>query len=214
MSSREQGWRVYAVDAFAIRSVALPDEEFTNFATQNDFPDLIPPGEIWIARQNLEVEGIFFIANALAQLKQKEKGVPDKKAYENAVQIERDLRRHVNGVEFRGGKPHKTTPPELYVDQYLTLEDEKHPIEVWRVDGNLVRSLYKSDYTEGGHGQVYPWCPNQEIWIERDLDASELPFIVCHEYLELRLMRNRGLKYDRATRFARRWSLPCAKAKA
>lgn len=194
----QQGWQVFTVDPFAIRRVALPDEEFTNFATKDDFPDLIPAGEIWIARQNLEIEGLFFIANALAQVKQKEQGKPDKKAYEHGVQIERDLRRFVNGLEFRDGKAHKQVPPELYVERYITLIDREYPIDVWRVDGNLVRSWYKTDYTEGGHGQVYPWVPRHEIWVERDMDERELPFILSHEYLELRLMRDRRLSYDPA----------------
>jgi hypothetical protein len=60
------------------------------------------------------------------------------------------------------------------------------------------RSGAKTDYTEGGHGYVYDWVPKQQIWIERDLDRWELPFIVSHEYLELRLMRDAGIEYDPA----------------
>jgi hypothetical protein len=66
------------------------------------------------------------------------------------------------------------------------------------VDGSMVRSLYKTDYTEGGHGYVYQWVPKRQIWVEKDLDRWELPFIVSHEYLELRLMREKGIKYDKA----------------
>jgi hypothetical protein len=69
---------------------------------------------------------------------------------------------------------------------------------VWLVDGNLVRSHYKTDYTEGGHGHVYPWVPRPQIWVEDGVDRREVPFIVCHEYLERRLMRDAGLGYDRA----------------
>ena len=44
----------------------------------------------------------------------------------------------------------------------------------WRlVDGNVVRCTYKTDYTEGGHGQVYPWVPKREIWVEKALDRTE-----------------------------------------
>lgn len=45
-------------------------------------------------------------------------------------------------------------------------------IEVWRIDGHLVRCYYKTDYTEGGHGYVYPWCPRNEIWIEKDIVST------------------------------------------
>jgi hypothetical protein len=66
------------------------------------------------------------------------------------------------------------------------------------VDGNKVRSWYKTDYTEGGHGYVYRWIPKEQIWIEKDLDRWELPYIVSHEYIELRLMRDEGIDYDTA----------------
>src|SRR5437660_12135422 len=56
---------VYSVNGLAVRNVAQPDEEFGNFATQDDFPDLIPKGEIWISAKLAPKDGIFFIANAL-----------------------------------------------------------------------------------------------------------------------------------------------------
>ena len=80
----------------------------------------------------------------------------------------------------------------------MTLADERFPIDVWLVDGNMIRSLYKTDYTEGGHGYVYQWCPKDEIWIEEDTQRGEIPFLVAHEYLELRLMRDEKLEYDEA----------------
>ena len=193
-----EGWNVYSVDSSSIRNIAQPDEEFTSFATRNEFPDLIPRGEIWIGEKNLDKEGIFFIANALTRLKELETGSSDDKAYTAGLNVERSLREKLTGLKFRGGKPHKRVPPHLYVERYLTLADAKFDIEVWLVDGNLVRSLYKTDYVEGGHGYVYPWVPKQQIWIEKDLDRWELPFIVSHEYIELRLMRDEGLEYDEA----------------
>src|SRR5947209_2076925 len=62
-------YTVYAVNAFAVRNVAQPDEEFGSFATQGEFPSLIPKGEIWISEKLAAREGVFFIANALTQLK-------------------------------------------------------------------------------------------------------------------------------------------------
>src|SRR5262249_34519901 len=86
----------------------------------------------------------------------------------------------------------------VYKEPYTTLADEKGAVEVHIVDGCVVRSFYKTDYTEGGHGYVYRWVPKSEIWIEAALDHSELPFIVAHEYTERRLMRDEGLDYDTA----------------
>jgi len=188
---------VYSVNGLAVRNAARPDEEFGNFATQDEFPDLIPPGEIWISEKLAPREGIFFIANALTQCKRQADGATEK-AYDDGLTVERVLREKLNGVEFRDGKPHKQVPDAIYLEPYIVLPDPQGPVKVWVADGNLIRSYYKTDYTEGGHGYVYPWVPRAEIWVEDGVDRRELPFIVSHEYLERRLMRDEGLDYDTA----------------
>lgn len=190
-------WTVYSVNAFAVRNAAQPDEEFGNFATRDEFADLIPEGEIWISEKTAPKEGVFFIANALTQRARAAAGATAK-AYEDGLEVERLLREKVNGVPFRDGKPHKQVPAEIYREYYATVPDTQGEVEVWIVDGNLVRSYYKTDYTEGGHGHVYPWVPKPQIWIDDGVDRREIPFIVSHEYLERRLMRDAGLEYDPA----------------
>jgi hypothetical protein len=191
-------YTVYSVNALAVRNAAQPDEEFGNFATADEFPDLIPKGEIWISEKIAAKEGVFFIANALTQLKRQADGAAPDEAYEEALEVEQLLREKLNGVEYRDGKPHRQVPEEIYLGPYVTLPDPQGPVEVWLVDGNLVRSHYKTDYTEGGHGYVYPWVPRPEIWVEDGVDHRELPYITAHEYLERRLMRDAGLEYDPA----------------
>src|SRR5438309_9371420 len=83
---------VYAVNAFAVRNVAQPDEEFGNFASRDDFPNLIPAGEIWISQKLAAKEGIFFIAHALAQLARQSAGLSPERAYEVGLEVERLLR--------------------------------------------------------------------------------------------------------------------------
>ncbi len=191
-------YAVYSVNGLAVRNAAKPDEEFGNFATSDEFPDLIPAGEIWISEKLAAKEGVFFIANALTQQHRQAAGVGEDKAYEDGLEVERLLREKINGIEFRDGKPHRHVPEEIYLERYITLPDPEGPVEVWLADGNLIRSYYKTDYTEGGHGYVYPWVPRAEIWVEDGVDRREVPFIVSHEYLERRLMRDEGIDYDTA----------------
>lgn len=40
--------------------------------------------------------------------------------------------------------------------------------------------------------------PKGQIWVEKGIARAEIPFMVSHEYLELRLMRDRGMGYDKA----------------
>lgn len=66
------------------------------------------------------------------------------------------------------------------------------------MDGNLVRSYYKTDNIQGGHSYVCAWVPRPQIWVEDGVDRREVLFIVSHDYLECRLMRDEGLDYDTA----------------
>src|SRR5437899_5944812 len=78
----------YSVNALAVRNVAQPDEEFGNFATRDDFPNLIPKGEIWISEKLAPREGVFFVANALTQQKRQAGGASDA-AYDDGIEVER-----------------------------------------------------------------------------------------------------------------------------
>lgn len=191
----------YTVNGLAVRNASQPDEEFGNFATTDEFPDLIPKGEVWVSEKIADREGLFFVANALTYLARQAAGATDK-AYEDGIAAERALRESITGIAFRDGKPHRHVPADIYLGEYVTLPDPQGPVTVKLVDGNLVRCYYKTDYTQGGHAYVYPWVPRPEIWVEDGVDHREIHFIVCHEYLERRLMRDAGLQYDRAHEIA------------
>jgi hypothetical protein len=192
------GYDIFSINPFAIRNLAQPDEEFDNFATHNEFPDIIPKGEIWINERAMRREGEFFSANAIARLQALEDGASEDSAYTIGLNADRKLRAARTGIRCRAHRPSKRISPRIYVRHYLTLPDEEFPIEVWIVDGLRVRSTYMTDYTEGGHGYVYPWVPKNEIWIEETIERAEVPFIVAHEYIEHRLMRDEGMEYDKA----------------
>jgi hypothetical protein len=159
---------------------------------------VVPGGEIWISRRHFPREGVFLAAQALARIGARRRGLPDDKAYEAGMDAERHVREDLTGEEFRDGKPHRPVPEKLYDRLYATIPDPDCPIKAWLIDGFWARCWYKTDYAEGGHYVVYPWVPRHEIWLEKDTDQRELPFILAHEYLELRMMRDGGLDYDTA----------------
>ena len=86
------GYDFYSVNAYAVRDIAQPDEEFGIFASREEFPDLIPENEIWIAEKTLDKEGIFFVADALTRLKEEGRGVDADRAYTAGLNVERLLR--------------------------------------------------------------------------------------------------------------------------
>lgn len=212
--SAHHDYQLYSVDATALRTSDEGNEEFGNFATHEEFPKLIGKNEIWIADTLLEREGFFYQANALTRLLRQARGQTKDTAYEGGLQVECYLREQLTGIKYRDGKPHRRVPEGIHVEHYARIPDEVQTIDVWRIDGHLVRCYYKTDYTEGGHGYVYAWCPKNQIWIEKDIHVSELPFIVAHEYTELRLMRDCDFDYDKAhsicskVEFDLRWRQP------
>jgi hypothetical protein len=70
-----------------------------------------------------------------------------------------------------------------------------HPI--WVVNGEMVRDKLDTDFTEGGHGLVYNYIPNNEIWLDDQVQPSERKAILAHELHE-NIDMNKGLKYDKA----------------
>jgi hypothetical protein len=194
----QQGFDICTVDSFEVRDLTRADEEFTNFAIHEDFPDLIPEREIWIDRRLFREEAVYYLANALVRLKVRRDGALEIAAYRAGLKMERQLRERLGGERYRNGRPHRRVPRRVYHSLYARIADPLAKIAVWFVQGNLVRSLYRTEYTEGGHGYVYRWVPKDQIWVEHDLDLPEIPFLVAHEYVELRLMRDHGLEYDPA----------------
>lgn len=95
----------YPVNGYAVREIAQPDEEFGCFATMRDFTSLIPKGDVWLAEQTIEREGLFIIANALTQLKEEVRGTPDHRAYNRGIEVEGLLRERLNHLQFRGAGP-------------------------------------------------------------------------------------------------------------
>jgi hypothetical protein len=192
------GYRICSLDAYGVRESSPEAEEFTLNGARPDFPSVIPPGEVWVSRRHFPREGIFLMTHSLAALGARERGLSDENADAAGLDAERAAREDLTGEEFRDGKPHRRVPERLYDDLYTVIPDPEGPIKVWRIDGMLARCWYKTDYAEGGHFVVYPWIIQREIWLERDADARELPFICAHEYLELRMMRDSGLEYGNA----------------
>jgi hypothetical protein len=201
LTARE-GYDFYTVNVFAIRNGNKTNQEIDNFATPGEFPGLIPDGEVWISARSAPREAEFFIANALARLRALADGASDGTAYAVGRNAERKLRRQRTGIEYRAGRPHPRVPADIYVRPYTILEDGRGPVRVWLVDGCLVRCTYRTEFVAGGHGYVYPWVPKDEIWVERETDPAEVPFVLAHEFVERQLMRDDGREYDPAHRVA------------
>lgn len=189
----EQGnLQVWIVDGSYVRTHI--DEEFTNFGQHYSF-SCIPKDELWIDQEAENDERRFFIDHLLVEHRLMEKGVDYDKALVEADKIERrersragDVRRLTHeGKELPDGK-------EVHERLWKKLENG---VSVWIVNGRLVRSVFDIDFTEGGHDYVYEFVPENEVWIDNDIEEKERPYVLLHELHERNRMAT-GWSYNKA----------------
>jgi hypothetical protein len=188
-------YKVYQVNGQAVRNASPALEEFGG-SNDHFYLSDIPRHEIWIEDDVPKHEIPILIASELFTVKLIEGGTSKNKAYDLAIQYEKDMR---SCVEQSLKHPEKTNKPankKVYVKEYGKIPSEG--ITVWLVHGDKVRDFYKSDFIEGGHGYIYSWIPNDEIWLEDGMHESEIPCILLHEFLERTLMKYKSMKYEKA----------------
>jgi hypothetical protein len=181
---------IWRVDGSYIRTHR--DEEFSNYGHHNSFP-FIPKNQFWVDEASPD-EDKFFIHHLLVEYRWYKKGLSQDEARQKANASELRLRQKTGDVQrlTRGGK--LPDPEQVHIELWKKLEV---PVSVWIVNGRLVRSVFDIDFTEGGHGHVYEYIPQDEVWIDNDVTDAERPYVLLHELHERHLMAQ-GWDYDRA----------------
>lgn len=70
-------------------------------------------------------------------------------------------------------------------------------IEICAVDGGQARQQDQS-FSVGGHHYVYPWIPENKIYIEKGNSGKDLSALIGHEVTERDMMKRQGFTYDQA----------------
>lgn len=177
-------FNVWIVDGSYIRKNI--DEEFTNFAHHYDFK-FIPKNEFWIDKENKGDESKYYIDHLLAEYRLIFQGMAPKKAEKKADKIEQKERRK---DLFSKKAMKKISHSKKILDKIhkKLLKKYSKKINIWIVNGELIRDLFFIEFTEGGHDLVYPFIPPNEIWIDDDVTKKELKFVLLHELHERNLM--------------------------
>lgn len=193
---------IWIVDGEKIRSTI--DREFTNFGQHFRFPE-IPEYEFWIDKEGVADERKYFIDHLLIEWKLMRGGIPYNEAIEKA-----DIRERGERLKSREVKKESKESKLLQIhDVHKKLWGKTSgELTVWVIDGNLVRSLYYIDFTEGGHDRVYSFVPKNEVWIDNDLVPDERPYVLLHELHE-RVDMGRGLSYNAAHKRASKIEWHC-----
>ncbi len=192
---REVGKRgaitIWVVDGTYVRTHL--DEEFTNYGQHYVF-DCIPKNEFWLDKEAKEDEQKFFIDHLCIEHRLMAKGVPYDAALEAADKKETLERKRAGDVRKLTKGGNLPDPKKVHVRLWKSLESG---VSVWIVDGRLVRSVFDDDFTEGGHDHVYEFVPQNEVWIDNDLEEAERPYVLLHELHERNLMA-KGWTYTKA----------------
>jgi hypothetical protein len=193
---------VWIVDGQYVRTNI--DEEFTNFGQHYCFR-FIPVHEFWIDREHGLGEEQFFIDHLLVEHRLMAGGMVYDKALERADAVERKERRKTDLIRKISRLPKKEIVDKIHK---RLLRKYSGAVKVWLVKGELVRSLYFIDFTEGGHDQVYHFVPKSEVWLDDDIGPGERKFVLLHELHERHLM-SLGWPYFKAHRSASRIEYHC-----
>ena len=193
---------VWVVDGQYVRKNI--DEEFTNFGQHYRFR-FIPLHEFWIDEEHGLGEEQFFIDHLLVEHRLMAGGMIYDKALEKADAVERRERRKTELIREISRLPKKAIVENIHK---RPLKKYSGTVRVWVVKGELVRSLYFIDFTEGGHDKVYHFVPKNEVWLDDDLGPGERKFVLLHELHERHLM-SLGWPYFKAHRSASRIEYHC-----
>jgi len=184
--------KVWIVDGIYIRGHI--DEEFTNFGQHYRY-SYIPRDEFWIDREAEQNETQFFIDHLLVEHRLMAKGMSYGEALDKADQAERKERRRTGDLRL-ATRHGKELPKGVQVHERLWKRLESG-LTVWLVNGRLVRSVFDVDFTAGGHDHVYEFVPENEVWIDDDIEEEERPYVLLHELHERNRMA-KGWPYSKA----------------
>ena len=191
---------VYVVNGKDVRDSSKDSQEFGDSSTHANLPHTVPENEIWIEDDVKSGERPVLIHSALYQIRMMMHGKSLGNAYDLQIKKEKDYR---ESVLLSKKHPYDTDEPadkSVYLKKYGHIKNED--IEVWLVSGGKVRDKYKTDFIEAGHGWVYRWIPNHEIWVEFGLHEVEIPYIILHEFVEREIMKYRKMSYDKSHEIA------------
>lgn len=194
------GFSIWFVDGEYVRDNL--SEEFTNFGQHYRFR-FIPRHEFWIDKEHAHKEQDFYIDHMLIENYLMKKGASYEVAIEKADNIEKKERRKSEYFKKTFKKKNPSSKEILSKVHKKLLKKYSRNLNVWIINGEIVRDRFFIDFTEGGHDKVYHFVPNKEIWLDDDLSHKEMKFVLLHEAHERNLM-SKGYPYDKAHRSSSR----------
>jgi hypothetical protein len=173
---------IVLVNGFYVRNRF--DVDFSNFGHMLTFA-FIPENEIWIDNIYRKEETELFAWRAKREYDLMKSG----KAYHEIIDQLRESERSLR-LDFGKGPDQLRKKPITAVNNFM---------KVFLIDGFWVRNKYNVDFVEGGHGLIYGFIPEDEVWIDKYIDVNEQEYVIAHELIEKSLMtKDPSLSYGDA----------------
>lgn len=185
-----RGFKVWIVNGYFIRKHL--NREFTNYGQHYRF-EFIPEDEFWIDSGHSKKEINYFVKYLLIENQLMSRGLSYNRAVNHANKLERSERHKSKSVQKLKAELNKEKVISRVHKRFL--KKYSSGIEVWLVHGDLVRSLFYIDFTQGGHDLVYNFIPKKEVWIDDVLYHKEFPYVIFHELYERHLMSKYKKKF-------------------
>lgn len=180
--------KIWQVDGNYIRNKL--DTNFNNSGHHYSF-NLIPLNEIWIDKDfSKRGDEKLLTDQCLKEIELIKKGHSLYNAMTLASKQAKKEREKLNPISV------KDTYKNIHVkklDKY-----SGNGINVWLINGKLVRDVFYIFFTEGGHHYVYKFVPENEVWVDDSLNPDEYGYVIFHELIERNLMKYDKLTYNQA----------------
>jgi hypothetical protein len=186
-----EGFAVWIVDGDYIRNKI--NVNFVNYGHHYRYK-FIPKNEFWIDREKVPGEMNFYLKPLLAEYKLMKKGMDPYEALLKSEAVEkRERKKKITKKEI--AKLKKIKKNVNLIHRKLLKKYSGKKVKVWIVDGKSARDLFSVDFEKGGHDLYYSFIPKNEVWIDDDVEAEDIKFILIHEMHERALMSG-GKEYS------------------
>lgn len=169
--------RIKLIDGHKIRMRINPDFGVVDSHLKSPY---VPKGEIWFDKA-YKKEYEFFMEMYKLESRLMKKGMK----YSEAKDI----------VRKTFVKKAKNMP------EFTIKTEKKGGFLVRYVKGSIVRKHIDPKFLLGGHGHVYSYIPENEIWLDNAQGKKEFKYTLAHELHEAKLMKG-GMGYNSAHDFA------------
>jgi hypothetical protein len=207
---KEDNYNIWIVDGTQVRLKIF--SSFLYGGNEQRYP-FNPKGEIWIDNAISSEEYFLTLAHELNERHLMAKfGWKYITAHDSSLSLEQTIRHKnlevcqaheaslgkVSPTDFSNIKEIRGIPDSIQIQNiYRVPVGTRNGIEVWIVDGYMVRKNIYPDFGFSGNDLSYHFIPQKEIWIDGQVSCEETEYSIATELKERELME-KGKSYDDA----------------